>query len=122
MMDELEKIRRRKLEELVSRLNVKKVTIENVMDALRRCYDPEIPVNIVDLGLVYDVKIEDADVRVKMTLTAPSCPAHAFIAHNVKGELQKVEGVKRADVEVVWDPPWTPERMSADARRQLGFV
>jgi len=95
-------------------------TREQVFEALRRCYDPEIPVNIVDLGLVYDVKVEGDEVYVKMTLTAPGCPLHATIARSVQQELEKLEGVGRARVEIVWDPPWTPERMSPEAKKKLG--
>jgi len=92
-----------------------------VLEALKNCYDPEIPVNIVDLGLIYDLKIEGGDVYVKMTLTAQGCPAHAFLKEQVESELLKVPGVEHAEVEVVWDPPWTPDRMSEEARKQLGF-
>jgi len=94
---------------------------DQIMSALKNCYDPEIPVNIVDLGLIYDVKNTEGDVYVKMTLTARGCPAHAMISESVKAELLKLPGVKSAQVEVVWDPPWTPERMSEEAKKQLGY-
>ncbi|MEM0442750.1 MAG: iron-sulfur cluster assembly protein [Candidatus Caldarchaeum sp.] len=99
-------------------------TVEQVMEALKNCYDPEIPVNIVDLGLIYDVKIVDErTVYVKMTLTAPGCPVGAFVAEQVKEAITTlVEGVERVDVELVFDPPWTPDRMSEDAKAALGFV
>ncbi|MEM2095165.1 MAG: iron-sulfur cluster assembly protein [Candidatus Caldarchaeum sp.] len=99
-------------------------TVEQVMEALKNCYDPEIPVNIVDLGLVYDVKIvDDKTVYVRMTLTAPGCPVGAFVAEQVKEAVTTlVEGVERVDVELVFDPPWTPDRMSEDAKAALGFV
>lgn len=97
------------------------VTVEQVMTALKNCYDPEIPINIVDLGLIYDVKVHEGVVHVKMTLTAQGCPAHSMISENVKQEVLKLGGVKDAEVEVVWDPPWTPERMSDFAKRQLGI-
>jgi metal-sulfur cluster biosynthetic enzyme len=92
------------------------------MNALRNCYDPEIPMNIVDLGLIYDLKVERESVYVKMTLTARGCPAHSFLRENAKRELLKVPGIKEATVEVVWDPPWTPERMSEKAKIKLGFI
>jgi FeS assembly SUF system protein len=97
------------------------VSKDAVMTALKSCYDPEIPVNIVDLGLVYDVRIEDETVEVDMTLTAPGCPMSAMISEDVKQKLEDVEGVKTAVVRMVWDPPWTPERMSDDAKKSLGF-
>lgn len=92
------------------------------MSALKRCYDPEIPINIVDLGLIYDLKIDDGSVHVKMTLTTKGCPAHSFLKESVRRELLGVPGVKDATVEVVWDPPWTPDRMSEEAKVKLGFL
>ncbi len=98
------------------------VTEEKIWEVLKNCYDPEIPVNIVDLGLVYDVSIEDDVVKVKMTLTAPGCPMHSVIAQDVKSKLLATEGVKDAIVEIVWDPPWSPEMMSDEAKAKLGFM
>jgi FeS assembly SUF system protein len=98
------------------------VTEEKVWEVLKNCYDPEIPVNIVDLGLVYDVKIEDDVVKVKMTLTAPGCPMHSMIAQDVRNKLLGIEGVKDAVVQVVWDPPWNPDMMSEEAKAKLGFM
>jgi FeS assembly SUF system protein len=95
--------------------------MEDVMKALKECYDPEIPVNVWDLGLIYDVAVDDDKVRVKMTLTAPGCPMHSFISQEVKEKLQSVSGVKEATVEVVWDPPWSPDKMSPEAKAQLGM-
>jgi len=97
------------------------VTEEKVWEALKGCYDPEIPVNIVDLGLVYEVKVEDGDVRVKMTMTAPGCPLSAWIARQAEDAVRSLEGVKDVHVELVWDPPWTPDRMSEEAKRTLGL-
>jgi FeS assembly SUF system protein len=97
------------------------VSRDEVMSALRECYDPEIPVNIMDLGLVYDVRITDSAVEIDMTLTAPGCPMSAMISEDVKSKLQEVEGVNSVVVKMVWDPPWTPERMSDDAKKSLGF-
>ncbi len=97
------------------------VSRDEVMSALRECYDPEIPVNILDLGLVYDVRITDSAVEIDMTLTAPGCPMSAMISEDVKSKLQEVEGVNSVVVKMVWDPPWTPERMSDDAKKSLGF-
>lgn len=102
------------------------LTQEEVFTALKDCYDPEIPVNIVDLGLIYGVKIDPAendqqDVSVDMTLTAQGCPAHVMIGEQVKSRVQQLTGVRNVNVNVVWNPPWTPERISADARKQLGI-
>jgi FeS assembly SUF system protein len=94
---------------------------EEVMAVLKKCYDPEIPINIVDLGLVYGVKIEDGKVHVTMTLTAPGCPASAWISQDVKRKIESLEDIQEADVEIVWDPPWTPEKMSETAKKQFGW-
>ena len=97
-----------------------------IIEAIRTCFDPEIPVNIVDLGLIYDVRFESApedgqNVTVDMTLTAQGCPAHVEIGQQVKSRLESLPGIRNANVNVVWNPPWTPERLSADARKQLGI-
>lgn len=106
------------------------VTQDEVFSALKQCYDPEIPVNIVDLGLIYGVRFEpiaDApekdqqDVTVDMTLTAQGCPAHVMIGEQVKSRLEQLPGIRTAKVNVVWNPPWTPDRISPDARKQLGI-
>ena len=95
---------------------------EKVIAALGTCFDPEIPVNIYELGLVYDVKVApDGQVRVLMTLTSPACPAAASLPGEVQAKARAVPGVRDAQVELVWDPPWTPERMSEAAKLQLGF-
>lgn len=99
------------------------VTIEpdDVLRMIKNCYDPEIPVNVVDLGLIYDVKINEGNVDVKMTLTSQGCPSAAELPESVKDEVRKLEGVKDVSVEVIWDPPWTAEKMSDFAKRQLGM-
>jgi metal-sulfur cluster biosynthetic enzyme len=97
------------------------VTNEQVYEALRNCYDPEIPVNLVDLGLIYDVKVDGDNVNVVMTLTARGCPAHSFISEQVREEVAKIAGVKSAIVQVVWDPPWDISRLSEAAKLQLGM-
>jgi metal-sulfur cluster biosynthetic enzyme len=101
-------------------------TQEDVLGALKQCYDPEIPVNIVDLGLIYDVRFqavenEQQDVTVDMTLTSQGCPAHVQIGEQVKSRLEQLPGIRTANVNVVWEPVWTPERLSAEARKQLGI-
>jgi metal-sulfur cluster biosynthetic enzyme len=102
------------------------ITEQDVLSALKSCYDPEIPVNIVDLGLIYDVRFaptddNQQDVIVDMTLTAPGCPAHAIISAQIKSRLEQLPGVRNCTVNIVWTPPWTPERLSPDARKQLGI-
>ena len=102
---------------------------EQVTDALKECYDPEIPVNIVDLGLVYAVRIKPTevpgttgeDVEVDMTLTSPGCPSHGDISQSVQRRLFQLPGVVNVKVEMIWEPAWSPERLSPDARKQLGI-
>jgi FeS assembly SUF system protein len=95
---------------------------EKVIEALATCYDPEIPVNIYELGLIYDIDISpERAVHVRMTLTSPGCPVAGSLPPEVEAKVRAVPGVSAARVEVVWDPPWTMERMSEAARVQLGF-
>jgi metal-sulfur cluster biosynthetic enzyme len=99
---------------------------DDVLSALKQVYDPEIPVNIVDLGLIYEIRLEDLpenqqDVTVDMTLTAQGCPEHVNISAQVKSRVEQLPGVRNANVNVVWEPAWTPERLSPDARKQLGI-
>lgn len=98
------------------------VTEAQVWEALKGCYDPEIPVNIVDLGLIYEVKVEDGDVRVRMTMTAPGCPLSGWIARQAEEAIRALEGVREVHVEMVWDPPWTLDRMSEEAKKALGLA
>lgn len=95
---------------------------EEVIEVLRQCYDPEIPVNIVDLGLVYDIAIKPERVDIKMTLTALGCPMAADVIADVRDHLLTIPGVTQADVDIVYEPMWTPERMSEEARWELGMV
>jgi metal-sulfur cluster biosynthetic enzyme len=97
------------------------ITEEQVYEALRECYDPEIPVNIVDLGLVYDVKIIDDWVGVKMTLTTPGCGLSGQISQMVRERMLRLPGVHEADVRLVWEPRWNPSMMSEEAKKQLGY-
>ena len=98
------------------------VSEEQVYEALRECYDPEIPVNIVDLGLVYEVDIKPKRIDVRMTLTAIGCPMAGEVMTDVRDHLLSIPGVEEAGVELVYEPPWTPERMTEDARWELGMV
>ena len=100
-----------------------KVTSEQVREALRECYDPEIPVNIVDLGLIYGIEVTPEDeVRVTMTLTTPGCGMAQNIALQAKAKAMSVPGVKDAKVTVVWEPPWDPSKMSDEAKKKLGMA
>ena len=100
---------------------------ERVWETLRTCYDPEIPVNVVELGLIYDCSLGAAgadgrrEVSIKMTLTAPGCGMGDVLAQDIATKLEKLSGVGKANVEVVFDPPWNQEMMSEAARLQLGF-
>lgn len=95
---------------------------EQILDALRQCYDPEIPVNIVDLGLIYDFQHDEAgNVTVKMTLTSQGCPAAQSIPDQVKARIGQIAEVRDVDVQIVWEPAWNPSMISAEGRAQLGI-
>lgn len=94
---------------------------ESILNALRTVMDPELNVNIIDLGLVYTVQQHDDEVDVEMTLTTPACPAGPEILRNAVSALEGVEGISKANVKLVMTPPWSPDRMSDDARDQLGI-
>ncbi|HEY2988686.1 MAG TPA: SUF system Fe-S cluster assembly protein [Candidatus Binatia bacterium] len=100
------------------------VVIEaEVIEALRNCFDPEIPVNIYELGLIYDVKVENTGgVAIRMTLTSPSCPAAQSLPGEVQARVKQIPGVSDVSVDVVWEPPWDPSKMSEAARLQLGML
>lgn len=95
------------------------VTRDQVIEVLKTCYDPEIPVNIWDLGLIYDITIVDDVVDIKMTLTAVGCSLGPQIISEIESKLLMIDGVENAKVEMVWNPPWTPERLSDDGRLSL---
>jgi FeS assembly SUF system protein len=98
------------------------VNRDDVYEALRTVYDPEIPVNVVDLGLVYDVQVSDAnDVFVQMTLTFPGCGMGPHIAQQAEWAIQDVEGVEEVNIELTFDPPWSPDLISEEARNMLGI-
>jgi FeS assembly SUF system protein len=99
-----------------------RVTDDVVIGAIATIYDPEIPVNIYELGLIYAIEIgQDGAVKVEMTLTAPGCPSAQELPQQVQDAVMAVDGVKSCDVDVVWDPPWDPSRMSDDARLALNM-
>ncbi len=95
---------------------------KQVIEALKTCYDPEIPVNIYDLGLIYELKIDGGRVDIKMTLTAPGCPVAGTLPGEVERAVRSVKGVSDAKVELVWDPPWDRDRLSQAALVQLGLI
>jgi len=94
---------------------------ELLRNTLRQVKDPELDMNIVELGLVYDVELDDGAVRVKMTLTSPGCPAGPMITNDVYRVLRALDGVKDVNVEIVWEPYWTPERIDPKVRALLGL-
>jgi FeS assembly SUF system protein len=98
-------------------------TEEAIVAALKTVYDPEIPVNIYDLGLIYSVEVDDEqNVRIDMTLTAPGCPAADYIMEDVRMRVEAVKGVKRVEVNLVFSPAWDRDMMSEEARLELGFL
>jgi metal-sulfur cluster biosynthetic enzyme len=97
------------------------LTEAEVYEVLRECFDPEIPVNLVDLGLIYGVSIDQRVVNVTMTLTAPGCQMGMAISQEIQDKLLGIPGCDDACVEIIWDPPWTPHMMSDAARKQLGL-
>ena len=106
-----------------SRFVHQKLIEGKVIEALKQVYDPEIPVNIYELGLIYDIHVNPDDtVHVKMTLTAPACPVAGSLPGQVETQIETVPEVKSATVELVWDPPWSRDRMSEEALLQLGML
>ncbi len=98
-------------------------TEEKIVEMLKTVYDPEIPVNVYDLGLIYKIDVsDDSDVTIDMTLTAPSCPAGDFIAEDIRQKVGTVKGVRSTTVNVVFDPEWNKDMMSDEAKLELGFM
>ncbi len=97
------------------------LTVDNVREVLKNVYDPEIPINVVDLGLIYDVQVDEGNVAVAMTLTAPGCGMGPFIAQQAEWAISEIDGVEDVEVEMVFDPPWSPEMISEDGKKQLGI-
>jgi len=96
---------------------------ERVIEVLRTCYDPEIPVNIYELGLIYNIDVNPSGhVDIRMTLTSPACPVAGTLPPEVQQKVQSIIGVTSAKVDIVWDPAWTPEKMTEAAKLQLGFL
>src|SRR5438067_3551621 len=104
------------------RMSAQSINTEQVYSALRKCMDPEIPVNVVDLGLIYGVKINpENNVNIKMTMTTRGCPLHDTLVSDVKRYLGKINGIGNINVEIVWDPPWDIEKMDPEIRQKMGF-
>jgi len=95
---------------------------EKIIQILKTCYDPEIPVDIFELGLIYEIAIDDeANVKIKMTLTSPMCPVAGSLPPEVEGKVKSIPGVKDAKIDLVWNPPWDKDMMSDVAKVELGF-
>ena len=97
------------------------ITRDEVIEALRDVYDPEIPINVVDLGLIYDCQVDDGDVDIKMTLTFAGCGMGPYIAQQAEWRVAEIEGVDDVNVELVYDPPWTPDMISDEGKMELGL-
>ncbi len=97
------------------------VTMDEIKEALRDVYDPEIPVNVYDLGLIYDIQLNEGNVYVQMTLTAPGCGMGPYIAQNAEWRIAEIEGVEDVEVEMTFDPPWNPEMITEDGKKLLGL-
>ncbi|MCQ2225296.1 MAG: metal-sulfur cluster assembly factor [Paludibacteraceae bacterium] len=96
---------------------------EKIVSVLKTVFDPEIPVNVYDLGLIYNIETtEEGIVNIEMTLTAPSCPAGDFLVEDIRQKVEGIEGVKQANVNIVFEPEWTKDRMSEEAMLELGFL
>ena len=106
----------------MSQIN-KQLLEEKIISVLKYCYDPEIPVDIFELGLIYEIEIDDeANVIIKMTLTSPACPVAGSLPPEVEAKVASIEEVNRAKIELVWSPPWDKEMMSEEAKLNLGFL
>jgi metal-sulfur cluster biosynthetic enzyme len=97
------------------------LTRDEVLEALKDVYDPEIPVNVVDLGLVYDLQVDEGDVDITMTLTFAGCGMGPYIAQQAEWRIAELDGVEDVNVEMVYDPPWTPDLISEDGKKLLGL-
>jgi len=95
---------------------------DQIIDEIKKIYDPEIPVNIYELGLIYDIKVENKNIaKVKMTLTSPNCPVAESLPKEVKDSIMQVEGIDKVDLDLVWDPPWDKSMMSEAAKLELNL-
>tara|TARA_B100000579_G_C22628968_1_gene755622 strand:- start:353 stop:649 length:297 start_codon:yes stop_codon:yes gene_type:complete len=92
-----------------------------IIDEIKKIYDPELPVNIYELGLIYDIKVDGDSVKVKMTLTTPNCPVAESLPKEVKNSIMQVDGIEKVDLDLVWDPPWDKSMMSEAAKLELNL-
>lgn len=95
---------------------------ENILEELKKVIDPELNVNIVDLGLIYNIDVKDGEVVITMTLTTPGCPLSMVFEEWVPEAAKRVEGVKNVRINLVWEPPWSPDKLSDDAKEQMGMI
>ena len=101
---------------------MKQINKKNIIEILQKCYDPEIPIDLWNLGLIYNISIEDNDIDITMSLTTPGCTMGQYMADDIKSKLiEKLKNVRNVNVEVVFDPPWQPEMMTDEGRKKLGF-
>jgi len=98
------------------------LTEEKILEVLSEVYDPEIPIDIVNLGLIYGIEIDGGNVLISMTMTAPGCPASTQIAGESKLMVAELPGVEKVDIDIVWDPPWDPSKMSEEAQQSMGMI
>jgi len=98
------------------------VSEKEILAELKKVVDPEIGINVVDLGLIYEIKVKGNEAKIKMTLTNPFCPIQSYLKQSVENAISNMPGLKHVAVELVFDPPWTPERMSAEAKKALGMA
>ncbi len=94
---------------------------EKVIAEIKKIYDPEIPVNIYELGLIYDISVKDKNIKVKMTLTSPNCPVAESLPKEVKDSIMEIKGVDKVDLDLVWEPPWDKSMMSESAKLELNL-
>ena len=101
---------------------MKQINKENIIEILQECYDPEIPIDLWNLGLIYNISIEDNDIDITMSLTTPGCTMGQYMADDIKSKLiEQLKNIRNVNVEVVFDPPWQPEMMTDEGRKKLGF-
>ena len=114
--------RKRSKPEATTEPSPDKTLDEKISDQLRQVYDPEIPVNIFEMGLIYGVDVEGSKAHVRMTLTSPNCPAAQELPLDVKNKVEELTEIETAEVDIVWDPPWDPDMMTDEAKLELGMI
>jgi len=100
---------------------MKKINKEEIIEVLKQCYDPEIPIDLWNLGLIYEIIIKENNINITMSLTTPGCTMGQYMADDIKSKLEQIKNVQKVTVEVVFDPPWQPEMMTDEGRQKLGF-